>query len=462
MTPAAAVKRYRLCETLHPDRGTLECTATLAVRNVSRHNIRTVPLLLNRRLAVRQARDDTGLVLPFAQSIQRVSGIGRRLRVNAVTLRLLRQLCPGSSARLTVSCAGTIAPYAEVWPYVHDRIAADYSLLRPDAFAYPVLSRPRWSDCREAWGRQFNYSIELTVPTGYTAACGGREYAKRTVRGAALFCFKSAAPTWRIDAAVARFRVARDTDSGIRVYALPRDAAAAKRIITEARQARSFFTRQFGPAGGDGGYAIIEIPSGWGSQAGDGYCLQEAGAFRNPRSIDELYHEIAHRWNARATQQIQQCRWFDEAFASYFAGLAIEEFRGQQAFGRYMESLRRRFVQRARDDRRNASVPIAQYGTHGLGSNCYTKGAWALHVLRESTGPAAFTGIIRELLVKHRNRPADFHDFQRICLRRSTAAIMPFFDEWLFGNASSRLLIDGLSVQRMADRYRQRAPLANR
>jgi hypothetical protein len=50
---------------------------------------------------------------------------------------------------------------------------------------------------------------------------------------------------------------------------------------------------------------VIEIPEGWGSQHGVGYILQTADAFRDSKRVGELYHEVAHNWNAKARPEVQ-------------------------------------------------------------------------------------------------------------------------------------------------------------
>ena len=146
----------------------------------------------------------------------------------------------------------------------------------------------------------------------------------------------------------------------------------------------------FGKVGDFPGFTIIEVPEGWGSQAADFYVLQTAAAFRDTGRISELYHEIAHNWNVRPKPAIQRCRYFDEAFASYFQGLAIGEFEGEEAFEKYMTRLRDRFLQSVEKDVKNGSTPIVDYWREERGENSYTKGAWSLFVLHQVVGDQGF------------------------------------------------------------------------
>ena len=145
--------------------------------------------------------------------------------------------------------------------------------------------------------------------------------------------FESYKPTWRIDIAVARFKVVEDEGRKIRVFAIPEDEGEGRRILEAAQKSFRLSSGLFGEVGDFPGFTIIEVPEGWGSQAADFYILQTAAAFRDKGRTSELYHEIAHNWNVRAKPAIQRCRYFDEAFASYFQGLAIRGFEGAEGFG---------------------------------------------------------------------------------------------------------------------------------
>jgi aminopeptidase N len=224
-------------------------------------------------------------------------------------------------------------------------------------------------------------------------------------------------------------------------------------VLTAAVRAVEVFTRLFGPAPSGAGFTVIEIPEGWGSQAGDGYILQTAAAFRDPARRGELYHEIAHSWHMRAAPGVQETRWFDEAFASYFQALAEREIEGPGAFAERMEAYRRSFLRSAERDGRSAETPIRAYGAAGLGRNSYTKGAWSLYVLHGALGEEAFRSLVRRLLHEHAQEPADFESFRRALEAEAGRPMDRFFTEWIDGAESSRLLAEGLPIGELAARY---------
>jgi len=350
--------------------------------------------------------------------------------------------------------AGSLWGYPEVMAYVRDRIDEDYSLLRPDSLAYPMLARASFQSWMAAHRSQFTYRIETEVPAGYVVACGGKPVEAKRTANTTMFVFESYRPTWRIDIAAAKFKVIEDAGRKIRVYAIPEDEGEGRRILDAAQKSLRFFAGLFGEAGDFPGFVIIEVPEGWGSQAGDFYILQAAAAFRDKGRTSELYHEIAHNWNVRAKPVIQRCRYFDEAFASYFQGLAIREFEGEEAFEKYMTRLRDLFLQDCEKDSKNGSTPIADYWREERGGNSYTKGAWSLYVLNQLIGDTVFRPFVSGFIREFRVREVDFADFQGFAEKAAGRNLDRFFKEWIFGTESSQLLREKLDAGKIAERYR--------
>ncbi len=120
---------------------------------------------------------------------------------------------------------------------------------------------------------------------------------------------------------------------------------------------------------------------------------------------------------------------------------------------KYRESFRRR----AKEDPRNATTPIADYGKEGLGGNSYSKGAWSLYVLHQIVGDEGFNRTIRVFMDEFSNRPAGFADFQSVAERVSKRDLSRFCKEWIFGTESSDLLMGDASIQEIVERYRDAA-----
>jgi SAM-dependent methyltransferase len=448
-----AVSRYDLNFKLLLKENKLEAVSQMEIRNGSRDSVSELPFLLYRLFDVLAVTDGEGAALPFNQLVVKFSD-ERSLQANLALVRLDRPIGPGKTITIRLKYEGSLWGYPEVMAYVRDRIDENYSLLRPDSLAYPMLAGPSFRSLLEAYRSSFTFRVEAEVPAGYVVACGGKPLETATKADGRVFRFESYKPTWRVDVAAAKFRTVEDENRRIRVFVLPEDEAEARRILEAAQKSFRFYEGLLGELGDSPGYAVIEIPEGWGSQAGDFYMLLAAAAFRDKGRTSELYHEIAHNWDIQADGRIKRCRYFDEAFASYLQGLAIREFEGEEAFAKYMTRLREGFLKACRRDEKNGSTPIADYWREEKDENSYTKGAWSLFVLNQVIGETGFRSLLRDLRGESRVRGVDFAGFQAQSEKAASRKQDRFFREWIFGAESSRLLREGLDIKQIAARYR--------
>ena len=104
-----------------------------------------------------------------------------------------------------------------------------------------------------------------------------------------------------------------------------------------------------------------------------------------------MAHEIAHQWfGDSVTESTWADLWLSEGFATYFAGLFIEKYDGEERFREYMRKAAARYF--AYEKQRSA--PIHDTETQDLmkllNANNYEKGAWVLHMLRMRLGDDTF------------------------------------------------------------------------
>lgn len=446
-----AVTHYALRYRLFPQERRLEAEARMTVKNLADTSQAELPFLLYRLLEVESVGDAAGRLLEFSSAIVKDAD-EPALQVNYLRVRLSPPLAPGASATLVIKYRGAVFGYPEVWAYVHDTVSEDYTLLRQDSFSYPILGRPTQAE-RFGADRKFTYTAEVTVPAGLTVAMGGRLQETRQEGDRTTFVYESKVPTWRVDVAAARFAVVKDEPSQLYVYVLAEHAAGARNVLAAMKRVVALYARLFGEVPDYGGYTAIEIPGGWGSQAAELYFLQTAAAFTDPKRLGEVYHEVAHTWNAKPKPEVQRTRWFDEAFASYFESLAVREFEGEEAFRADMEQSRKSFLRWVDAGPLYAETPIVDYGKHEIGGLSYSKGAWSLYVLHQLLGEEKFLTLMRRFLAEHREPPADFQDFQRLAEQVAGRKLDNYFQEWFYGAESSRLLIENVPLAAIVQRY---------
>ncbi len=447
-----AVTHYKLKVQFHLKEQRVSILATLSIRNITDQSHTQLPFLLYRLLTVNHVSDRTGTPVPFKQDIGQLRD-GPSLQAREVIVNLRSPLRPDDTVTVVLEYDGFIFGYPEVMAYVRDRIDENYSLLRPDAFAYPILAKPTFASSLAANDTKFTYEVTATVPTEYRVACGGELVDSQVGSKNSTFVFRSKIPTWRIDVAVAKFTVLSNATDQLVVYHLPDDSIGARVVMIASRAVIKLYGELFGQPESFKGYSIIEIPDGWGSQASDYYFLQTAAAFKDTARISEVYHEIGHSWNATPSADVQRCRYFDEAFASFCEALAIRAFHGARAFEEDMEKSRDLFVRWAEYDRQVFETPIAGYGAKELGRHSYTKGAWSLYVLYHLVGENTFASIIRTMLTEFKGRVINFQELQKLCERVARRDLRSFFQEWIYGIESSQLLIEKASIDDIVKRY---------
>ena len=453
------VEHYTLALTIDTQHHSLTGQAEISIRDSGDRALTVIPLLLYRLMEVESVTDDKGAAAPFTQSVIKFAD-EPAWQANAINVTLAAPLAPGQTTTLRVKYSGALFGYREVMAYVRETIGEDYSLLRAESMPYPIIAAPSYAGWRKAYQNKFDYQTEATVPAGFVAVCPGNQIGEPQTQ-AAKAIYRCAGPpeSNSINLAIARFRVLDDSQRNLRVYALPEDAEAGNRIMSEMRRALDFYTSYFGPPPKIGtmgvrkGLTVIEIPDGWGSYALRGYIFQSAAAFKDPKRAGELYHEVGHLWNAMIAERIQRSRYFDEAFAAYFEALAVRQFEGEQAYRALLDSYRDIYIDRVNREPLGKTTAIAEYGPKEIGVFSYTKGAWSLYVLHELVGEDKFRSVIRTFLTEFGEKPADFKDFQGVAGRVSDRNLSKFFDEWIDGAASSELLLNKTPVAEIVKRY---------
>ncbi|NJD99711.1 peptidase [Thermococcus sp. LS1] len=325
--------------------------------------------------------------VPFAQSIKPLKGF-EDFKVRAVELE-------SSAGELSLEYRGKLESYAGVLPYLKDSVNPEYTLLRTDSLFYPVPSK---ANVQELIGKvsssNFDAEIKLSgVSEGYAIGFGGE------IKGNIL----KIRGTNRLDIAIAPFDVVERKN--LRFFVL--DVEGIEKTARLVERAFEFYSGLFGER--DVFYTIIEIPDGYGGQAGKGYQLVEGRALRAEIPAG-IYHELAHLWNPRATPEAHLSRFFDEAFANYLTALAIREIHGEDAFRRFMENLRRNYRAIVRKFPEAERLKPSEWGRLGLGELSYTKGALILHELHRKAGNF-FYEILRRLVREER---VDFEVFREI------------------------------------------------
>ncbi len=150
--------------------------------------------------------------------------------------------------------------------------------------------------------------------------------------------------------------------------------------------------------------------------------------------VQLIAHEIAHQWfGDSVTQETWSDLWLSEGFATYFAGLFVQEHDGKAAFRQYMAGNADAYFAFARQRR----IPLHDTETEDLfrllNGNNYQKGAWVLHMLRSQVGDDAFYPGIRAYYSAHKNGTATSEDLRKALTAASGSDLKHFFGNWVYG-----------------------------
>lgn len=230
-------------------------------------------------------------------------------------------------------------------------------------------------------------------------------------------------------------------------YVSQKDRAYAPKGFSTAGQALAFFSETIGPypyeklalivgstrfGGMENSSAIVFTSTLFDPRGNDKISTR----FGIPTRIENLVaHEIAHQWfGDSVTQSKWADLWLSEGFATYFAGLFIEKYEGEDAFREYMRGAAERYF--AYEKRRNA--PIHDTETTDLmrllNPNNYEKGAWVLHMLRAQLGDEAFLRGLRAYYAAYREANATTEDLRRTMEKASGVRLREFFSRWIYGS----------------------------
>jgi aminopeptidase N len=150
-------------------------------------------------------------------------------------------------------------------------------------------------------------------------------------------------------------------------------------------------------------------------------------------NVGLIAHEIAHQWfGDSVTESTWADLWLSEGFATYFAGLFLQRYEGEDAFQEYMKNAARSIFEYERMKR----TPIHDRDTENLlellNANNYQKGAWVLHMLRSNLGDEVFFRGIRNYYEAHKHSVANTEDLRAALEQASGKNLRGFFTRWVY------------------------------
>lgn len=427
-------------------------TGRITVGNVSETPADHVPLLLYRLMRADRVADSTGNPLRYSQRVLAFEDWDI-LQANYVEVELDAPVAPGGEQTLLVDWTGYLFGYPEAMLYVQENIDREFTILRPDASAYPKIGYPSDSVNDLAGLGEFDYTIRVTVPDELVVANGGELVRVTRNDGKVLYEYSNIKPAWRIDIAIAPYEILER--AGLKVFYFPGDESGAARVASAFGRATATFTGWFGALPDSRGFTVIEIPSGFGSQADVTSILQEAEAFRDPARMYELYHEASHLWNVDPTDPPSP-RW-NEGLAVFLQWLLVDLYAADESPSELEREARQVSVgltQIFSEEPHSAQIAPIDYGREGVTWLSYRVGMLMFGVLYELVGPEDFHRTIGGFFQDHHRTGASTDQFVAYAKQVADLDLGPFFQDWMYSTGYVRFLESGASLREIAESYR--------
>ncbi|MES2747856.1 MAG: M1 family metallopeptidase [Bacteroidota bacterium] len=148
--------------------------------------------------------------------------------------------------------------------------------------------------------------------------------------------------------------------------------------------------------------------------------------FNDRNYVNVNAHELAHQWfGDLVTAKSGKHHWLQEGFATYYALLAERQVFGEDYFYYQLYKSALQLRNAAKTD----TIPVMNEKASSL--SFYQKGAWALHVIRESIGEKSFAKAVKTYLKTYQFKNVETNDFLAEIKKVSNFDTETFKKTWL-------------------------------
>ena len=452
--PTIKTLDYKLDLVVDYEKEMLSGDCMITVSNSGESPLSEVPFLLYRLMDVESVTGENGEPVKFSQTVTRFIDEGI-MQVNYITVSLKQPLLKGERKTFKMKYGGYLAGYTETMGYVRDRIDKDYTVIRSDCIAYPRVGYLSWKVNRTMGFQKFNYLINVTIPDSLVAANGGELVGKSVKDGFVTYTYRNIKPAWRIDIAIADYRIVTGKSGDLKIFCFPRHQQAARDMLDVMSKTMKLYYEWFGPLKGFKDFSVIEIPDGYGSQADVTTILQEEDAFRSKKEYYQFYHELSHLWNPTPLDPLP-CRFESEGLATFMQYLLEERLDNKKdGLVKGFADVKGRYRERCRENPEYLDIPMIDHGVKGITGLSYGKGMLFFTILYKLVGEKEFFDIIKGYYGKYEGRGATTANFVDHLNRYPKKDLSRFTKDWVYGTQSTRDLMNDLSLKQIVNKYKR-------
>jgi hypothetical protein len=444
---------YRLDISIDYKKELITGNCRMTISNSGDASIHKVPLLLYRLMTVERIKTAEGKELAYSQRVTQFVD-WRKYQANFIVVTLPAPLNKGERTLLDIDYSGHLLGYSETgMMYVKDRVDENFTIIRPDCRAYPSVGYTSWKVNRKAGMQTYDYEIHVTAPESKVVANGGQLLDKKIKDGKATYSYKNIKPAWRIDIAVAEYKIVTGPGGGLKIFCFPRHEQGARKVMIAMEKAVVLYTKWFGPLKGAKNFSVLELPSGYGSQADVTSILQVEEAFSDKGEMRQFYHELSHLWNVKMLDPFP-CRFESEGLAMFLQYLVEEKLDQapgavQKAFQRYSKGYAEKFKKKPG----YLDIAMIDHGKKQVTGLSYSKGLLFFTILHKLVGEEAFLSIIKDFYQKY-EKGATTQQFADHLNAYEKTDLSRFAADWIIGTQSNKDLLNRLSLEDYVKKYR--------
>ncbi len=167
-----AITYYLLDFYIEPKEQCFSSSGILTIKNDSDIEKKNIPLLLYCDLNIKEIRYENNVGIKFTQEIvsfQEYDGF----KVNYINVHLDKPLMKNGEFKLYIEYEGKLNGYTSVMQYVKDSIDKEFSIIRNDCIAYPVIAYPNDKSWMKSFFNPIRYRVSVNVPKEYIVGCSG-------------------------------------------------------------------------------------------------------------------------------------------------------------------------------------------------------------------------------------------------------------------------------------------------
>jgi aminopeptidase N len=306
---------------------------------------------------------------------------------------------------------------------------------------YTVFSTSQWLVCVDAPDDRATLDLSVVLPANLTAVGNGRLVARRALpNGIVVHEWQQdrPVPSYTFGFAAGKFKEATARRGRVELRYLAEGFSDAElgRVFRDSADMIGFFEDRAGTRYPDATYTQVLVVSTIGQEMSGLAVMSEdygRALLVDAGAVSLSAHELAHQWWGNMVT----CRdwthfWLNEGFATFMAAAYNEHRFGREQYLRDIEASRARYrsVRDAGDDR-SLVFPDWNRPTANDRTLVYHKGAYVLHLLRETLGNQAFWNGIRRYTRTHFGESVTTVDFQKAMEQASGRDLSVFFSEWV-------------------------------